>query len=268
MSTTSPNTPPPAALEFDPALNLARQSVYRFISLALADPRTGVWRRLVQEDIQKLVREAAAILRDEPAAVASELGMGERLLLELDPSIALERLPASAEQLNELFEKTFGLLASCACPPCETEYIDAKLTFQRSHALADVSGFYSAFGLKLAAQHPERQDHITLELEFMAFLIGMEREAALAAAPEKEQWEICHDAQKRFLGEHLIGWTPAFCHLLARECPDGFYAAVAEFLAAWIPAERALLGVAAPCGNAEPSAIERPDECAGCDLAH
>ncbi len=40
-----------------------------------------------------------------------------------------------------------------------------------------------------------------------------------------------------------------------------------RFLAALIPAERALLGVEAPSQTAEPSTVEPPDACDGCALA-
>ena len=261
-------TTPSSHPVIDPTLSLARQAIYRFVALAFADPRAGTWEQLAQDETQKLVSEAAALLRSEGAAATSELGLGERKLLELDPSIAIQLLPSSAEDLNRLYESTFGLLVSCACPPYETEYIDSKLSFQRSNALADISGFYRAFGLKLASRHSERQDHITLELEFMAFLIGLERQATGTDEPEKEKQIICRDAQIKFLGEHLAPWTPAFCRLLTREFSPGFYGALADFLSAWIPAERSLLGVAVASENVAPSAVEGPVECEGCALAN
>jgi hypothetical protein len=88
---------------------------------------------------------------------------------------AVVGLPENHDEFNRHFENTFGLLVSNACPPYETEHIDSKFTFQQSHALADSSGFYRAFGVTPSESHPERPDHIVQELEFMACLIGRGR---------------------------------------------------------------------------------------------
>ena len=74
----------------------------------------------------------------------------------------------------------------------------------------------------------------------------------------------CRVAQRRFLAEHLAWWAPAFATLLARRAAGSFYEAAAQFLSALVPAERALLDVAAPTPAKGPSPIERPEECDGC----
>ena len=253
---------------FDPALNLARQSLYRVAALSLLDPRAGAWERLNALRGDPVLDQAEKILRNEPAAIARALAPGERPLARLDASAALARLPASAAELNEQYERTFGLLVSKACPPYETEYIPEKFTFQRSQALADIAGFYAAFGLEPSSAHPERHDHIVLELEFMALLLDMERRAIQHDLPNGcDKAVVCHDAQSRFLKEHLAWWAPAFCKLLARESSGGFYEGVALLLAAFVPAERSLLGIEAATRTVSPSAAERPDECEGCMLA-
>ncbi len=256
------------ATNFDPALNIARQSLYRFAALSLLDPRAGCWEQLNALRDSGILTEAAALIRGEPAAKAEALAVAERPLEDLDPRPVFAALPNSQTALNDEFERTFGLLVSNACPPYGTEYINGKFTFQRSHALADVSGFYRAFGLQLSAQHPDRPDHIVLELEFMAFLIGLQRQAIEDnSADHEEQAAICGDAQQRFLREHLAWWAPAFSRLMWRENGNGFYAAVGTMLAALMAAERSLLNVAATSGSVQPSTLERPEECEGCLLA-
>lgn len=253
---------------FDDPLCLARQSLYRFAALTLVDPRRGTWDHLSHPSTAQLAQNAAALVSGEPAAAIQQLGLGERPLSDLDPALVLARLPADADGLNAAYEQTFGLLVSSNCPPYETEYINSKFTFQRSQGLADIAGFYTAFGLEPSSAHPERHDHLALELEFMAFLLGLERTAAASHDTNRiERDAICHDAQQKFLADHLVWWVPTFARLLSLQDPGGFYDAVSKFLAALITAERALAGIPATLGQVAPSTVERPEECAGCLLS-
>lgn len=252
---------------FDSALCVARQSLYRFAALALIDPRRATWEHLSHPATAQLAQAACALLRGEPAAEAHALGLGERPLAELDLAPVLACLPANAEALNAAYEQTFGLLVSSNCPPYETEYINSKFTFQRSQGLADIAGFYSAFGLEPSTFYPERHDHLALELEFMAFLLGLERTAAESDDADRvERMVICREAQRKFLAEHLIWWVPTFARLLSKQDPGGFYGAVSQFLAALMTAERALAGIPVPLAQVTPSTVERPEECSGCLL--
>ncbi len=252
---------------FDPALSIARQSLYRFAALSLLDPRVGCWKQLNELRDDCILTDAAKLVRGEPAAKAETLAVAERPLDDLDPEPVFAALPDCEPALNGEFERTFGLLVSNACPPYETEYINGKFTFQRSQALADINGFYRAFGLQPSAQHPERPDHIVLELEFMVFLIGLQRQAMEDDSADcEERAELCRAAQQRFLREHLAWWVPAFSRLMGRENCDGFYAALGRLLAALIAADRSLLDVEETTGSVQPSTLERPEECDGCQL--
>ena len=162
----------------DPAVLLARRACYRFVALSLADPMTGVWNELADPTTRALLTQATEILRDEDAAVARPLALGERPLADLDPATMLARLPRSASEFNELYEANFGLLGGSKCPPYETEYVPSKYTFQRSNMLADVAGFYNAFGLQTSTSNPDRPDHVALECEFLAQLLGLQWQAS------------------------------------------------------------------------------------------
>jgi TorA maturation chaperone TorD len=198
--------------------------------------------------------------------------MGECPLADLDPAQIFARLPASADELNDLYEANFGLLGGSKCPPYQTEFVHSKFTFQRSNMLADVAGFYNAFGLQTSSTHPDRPDHIVLECEFAAQLLRLAIDASASGSSNgtcdtchsNEQVEVCLAALERFLSEHVVWWFPAFAKLLAHQDSDGFYAAVARFLAAFVAAERALAGIEPPGQTPQPSPIENPDECSGC----
>lgn len=256
------------AASFDAAANLARQAVYRFAAISFSDPKHGAWEHLGTLRNDAVLIQAAALTREMHGTDSPELGIGERPITELDPQRVLDRLPRSRRALNSQFEATFGLLVSSTCPPYETEYINSKFAFQRSNTLADISGYYRAFGFEVAERHPERSDHIVLELEFMIALLSLERQAADANSnwPNERQL-ICRDAQQSFLQGHLAWWAPAFAKLLRRTDPEGFYAAAGAFVAALIPAERATLGIPSTLQPAAPSRDADADLCEGCELA-
>jgi TorA maturation chaperone TorD len=235
--------------------------------LALADPLAGTWDELADPATADLLSAASRILQDEPAAVARPLAPGERPLADLDPAALLALLPQSADELNTLYEQTFGLLGGSKCPPYETEYVPSKFTFQRSNMLADVAGYYRAFGLTTSTSHPDRPDHLAVQCEFLAQLLELQSRAASGESPEAlDHVEVCEAALRRFLQEHVVWWAPAFGKLLSRQDPGGFYGAVGQFLAALTAAERALAGIAPPNQSVEPSPIESRDECSGCEL--
>lgn len=82
----------------------------------------------------------------------------------------------------------------------ETEYGRMR-GMSKGNDLADISGFYLAFGLKLDDEAHETPDHIAIELEFYAMLLL--KEGWLAARGDAEGVDVVHDARKKFLRDHL-----------------------------------------------------------------
>lgn len=254
----------------------ARQVLYRFASTAVADPRSGCVQALYGRDVGQLVEAAAEVVRMAGRRRGARRAWGELHDSWLDPQRVLGRLPGTPDELNAEYERTFGLLVSSAHPPYEMEYVSGKLIFRRGHLLADLAGFYRAFGWRRSERHPERWDHLALELEFMAVLCGQQlcaRQAWCAARSAgntvqanvaAEQGRVCWVAQQRFFTAHLAWWVPGFGRLLAAHRPRGFYAATGRFLRAMMPLERALLQVPPASGPMQVVQERRPEECAGC----
>lgn len=244
----------------DQALDLARGHVYGFLAAALADPVTSHFEAALAARNQTVAIAAAELVVSE-APEAPELAPAELPPQQLDLRSAIRELAGGREPIERQYLEVFGLVPGRACPPYETEYCRSTLTFYRTQQMADAAGFYHAFGLEQNREQPERQDHISVELEFMAHLIRLELEA-----PSRAQAAICRDAQKKFLEEHLAWWAPGFAGLLRREAGEGFYAALAPAVASFLASERAVLGVRPPGSVAEPQTkTEAPEEGSCCE---
>lgn len=99
------------------------------------------------------------------------------------------------------------------CPPHETAYGDGRRLAGREAELADISGFYLAFGFQLSPDHPDLPDHLGTELEFVSLMLLKAAFAASNNMAEEEQ--ITLDALRSFLECHLGRWTGAFREALA-----------------------------------------------------
>lgn len=84
----------------------------------------------------------------------------------------------------------------------ETEYGRDRI-IAKTKELADISGFYKAFGLESESPGiaPEMVDHISVELEFYASLLI--KQIYLEEKNDVEGTEIVLDARKKFLSYHL-----------------------------------------------------------------
>jgi TorA maturation chaperone TorD len=110
----------------------------------------------------------------------------------------------------------------------------------KSALLADIAGFYAAFGLEPSATHPDAEDHVAPECEFMSALCL--KEAYALAEGMTEGLEVTRRAQASFLGEHLGRWAEAFAGAVKEATPLPYYGALADLLIAWAREEIAGLG--------------------------
>jgi putative dimethyl sulfoxide reductase chaperone len=255
------------------AIDLAREALYRFLAAAFTDPRFPAAAPALNPADQRLAAAAADVLRAEAEADPVPLGFGERPAEDLDVAEAIAGLAGPADELAAAYDRAFGLVAARECPPYETEYCPNSEPFFRTQQMADVAGFYAAFGLTGSTARRERPDMLTRELEFMAHLLLLKRLAEPRDVHDPaaaERAPVCSDAARQFFRDHLSWWVPSFARGLAHRAEGGPYAALARVLAAFLPAERGRLEVKAPQSPVRPTA-ERPGAeeagCAGCALA-
>ncbi len=137
-------------------------------------------------------------------------------------------------ELQERYDVLFGHAVRGACPAYEMEYGRNEIIRQASD-LADLAGFYRAFGLEIAGDANGRPDHIAAECEFMSALCA--KEAYAHAQGDQGNADICLDAERTFLRDHLARWLPAFARHVEEADADGFFGALARFADAFVKAE-------------------------------
>jgi TorA maturation chaperone TorD len=249
------------------AADLARECLYRFLAAALTDPTAGGWSLVRDPECGRMAAAAADLLREEAGGESAALGFGELPPGDLDLGPLLDELVLSGETLTAEYDRVFGLVPARECVPYETEYYANAEPFFGAQQLADVAGFYRAFGLEPSRTSPERPDHLTLELEFMAFLLMKKRLAADTAAGNdggEGRAKVCEAAEATFFREHLAWWVPSFATGLRRRAGQVFYAALARALAALMPIERRRFGLPPPGLPLQAAPVE-PQGAAACD---
>ncbi|MEW6279896.1 MAG: molecular chaperone TorD family protein [Candidatus Eremiobacterota bacterium] len=161
--------------------------------------------------------------------------------------------PADEGVYLRLFES--GVAAS----PHETEYGVNRST-RKAVELADIAGFYRAFGVETSQ---DMVDHVAAELDFLAFLGIKLLYAELQGW--QEQREVTEQAYRSFVEDHAGRWLGAFADQVQRVVPDSFYARAAALAHRVVELDVTRLGLS-------PARVERAAqppgevECGGCGV--
>jgi TorA maturation chaperone TorD len=185
---------------------LSRAKLARFIAVFLADDSA----------IECILGNRA--VRTEIARAAEFLDIAQALVDRV-----FDEQPAGEIEAGR--NRLLGHTVRSACPPYELEY-GATEVFQQSQMLADIAGFYEAFGYQAAGPLAERPDHIVCEWEFMSILAH--KEAIACGKSDADGVSRCRDAQRAFLKDHAGRWMHAFFERVRREDPGGPWAHLAD----------------------------------------
>jgi DMSO reductase family type II enzyme chaperone len=211
----------------DPIIALDRSRMYLLLSLGFRYP--------AKDTLAALREELGALLRDRrPPPEISDLRRAARDPLPLPDSLAplaKELRGLRLEALESEYLRVFTHVITSDCHPCETAYTATHL-FQQSQKLADLSGFYRAFGVEPNA---ERADHVSVELEFMAYLAQKEAHALANGRPRKA--ETMRRTERGFLEDHLGVWVRTFARFVEKKAESGVYAALAKLALAFFEVE-------------------------------
>ncbi len=213
-------------LDTDPAVEasgaLARSAVLGLLSQALAYPTALAVDDLLEEDLPFSLALASRLPQEVAEALRALAG-------------ALEGV--RAEALEATYRDRLSHVHSQDCPLYETDHA-ARAVWRQAQDLADLGGFYRAFGLE---ETGERVDHVSVELEFLHFLAY--KLAWALERGETEHAEVCSLAEEAFLRDHVLRWMPDVAERLAALGEGTPYEVVADLLGVFLRAESDRTGV-------------------------
>lgn len=208
---------------------LATSQVYQFLSMCLFEPEKNILELLNNRDYM-----------DEVESCLGEVGNVE--LSERFRNIKKELQESGVDSLAKGYRDTFGnATVAMDCPPYEM-YFSGSHIYQQTQELADISGFYKAFGVEVSRDDTtNRWDHIAVELEFLHFLT-YKLAYAIENHGDKEQ-ESCLAAKKKFLNNHIGRWVKAFSNAVEKKSPVRFLREIADMVDEFIHLDMKNLGV-------------------------
>jgi TorA maturation chaperone TorD len=146
-------------------------------------------------------------------------------------------LKCSEEDLLVAYAKLFVGPNELLAPPYGSVYLDGGNLLMGDSTMG-VIRMYEEQGLSMDSEFSNLPDHITVELEFMYYLIFKEGEAL-----ERSEWNRAFDfreTQRLFSDQYLKRWVRPFCDKIRLDADNEFYAILADCLSVFI--EKADLG--------------------------
>jgi TorA maturation chaperone TorD len=237
-------------------LALARSVLYECLALGFDRPSLVTVERIGRAIAGGLLARAVEQVTAAQVAAAPLAGAVCRLAAAGRPE---------PQALAVRFDQLFGHTTRGEVCAFETEY-GADALFQQPQNLADIAGYYRAFGLELLAE-AGRVDHIACECEFLSFLAQkeaytIEALTTLDASRDSMRWaapagqprasdrdalrvtlEETRRAARLFLRDHIGRAGRALGTRLSRVDPEGFYGALGALLAGLIAADCVRLAV-------------------------
>ena len=121
-----------------------------------------------------------------------------------------------------------------AAYPFESVYTSPKRLMMQE-ARDEVLAVYRSEGLDKLPTWKEGEDHIALELEFMAAL--SDRIVAAVEADDEDEVERLLSTQRNFLDDHLASWVPLMTADLRRFAQCGLYQGLASLTDGFLQVE-------------------------------
>ncbi|SMB98475.1 chaperone TorD involved in molybdoenzyme TorA maturation [Thermanaeromonas toyohensis ToBE] len=191
-----------------------RQIIYHLLArLYREGPTQDILQALLEED-------TLAHLAQGEANEESRKGCR---MMEEELKAQRENLKAYEAKLRQDYIHLFIGPGTVKAPPWESVYRSPDRLLFGEETLA-VRKFYQSFGVTIKNLYREPDDHLSLELEFMAWLCAQALEGL-----SRGEWKRYLEGQQKFLREHLLMWVPAFTKDMENNAETAFFQGLANF---------------------------------------
>jgi len=194
---------------------LARSLFYQVLSFLYRHPSSIRNCLMFKKDIPMLLRAMETFPFLQKNFLRETLKKIKRVLEEI-----------TYEEWKYHYEYCFGHTAHGSVPAYELEYGEEH-NFRQPQELGDIAAFYHAFGLLVNKNVHERVDHVSVECEFMHYLLF--KEVYAIEHDDEQKILVVRNASRRFLSQHLGRWLPSFSRRLSRYLGEGLMKYVADF---------------------------------------
>ena len=219
----------------DTLTSLDRARVYRALAGVFRAPDPKSIQQVRDRDLPELCQALERLTEESDPTGEGDLVARARVLTVLWSE-------ADPKELRRGHHDAFDESSGKRSAPTEMDQLDGppQLELTRNFEMADVAGFYKAFGVEVDPSGV-RADHIAAELEFMN-LLAVKESVALQQEGEGEHAHVCRDASRTFLRDHLGRWVRNLSEKLGDEAADPFYTEAGVFLSLWVAYDADRLG--------------------------
>ena len=173
--------------------SIARSNLYLFISVLYSQPGNDRFEMLLEDEFKLKIKSAVTSLFP-----TSQHGNLNNIISEIFQLASSEK-----SQLSDNYFLHFGHTLSKETVPYELEQLPQTEIFNKTDRLADILGFYNAFGIQ--PDMPERGDHISMQTEFLSFLL-LKMALAIEKGEDITNLQTCEKAFHSFWNEHFSNW--------------------------------------------------------------
>lgn len=202
------------------ALNQSRVIIYDFLSNVFGSP-------MEYSTLDEIGKNDSL----KSLATFSE---GAKVILNMIESLQERGYEEINKELKEEYTRLFIGPNALPAPLWESVYLD-KEHIMFGEETMEVREAYEQFGLKFVRLNKEPEDHISIELEFISYLI--KKSSLFNPYCNKDQVITYLDGQIRFMNDHLLKWAPQFCELLSKATDCKLYQGAAVLLAEFLPCD-------------------------------